>query len=114
LERGDHLRANLANLHLYCRDTIDWFAEQADQSFDYVGLSNILELLPPSYAAALQKEVERCTRPGGIICLRAIFPRQGSTFTANQRISLDQELSREAEKLDRSLFCNFYEIYKRA
>ena len=28
------------------------------------------------------------------------------------RLTFDRALSDEAEKLDRSLFCNFYEIYR--
>lgn len=106
-------------LSLHCADTLSWLKEQDSHSFDYIGLSNIVELLPVSYAQALEHEVSRCLRPGGVVCVRAIFPRRELTFAGVQaeavaggRLEFDSRLSQEAAAMDRSLFCNFYEVYR--
>jgi S-adenosylmethionine:diacylglycerol 3-amino-3-carboxypropyl transferase len=112
--------ANLARLHLTCADTLEWFGEQPANSIDYFGLSNIVELLPPEYAAKLRHEIIRCARPGALVCVRAIFPRKQPVWSdespgsqlAGARLQLDNNLGDQAEKMDRSLFCNFYEIYR--
>jgi S-adenosylmethionine:diacylglycerol 3-amino-3-carboxypropyl transferase len=112
--------ANWDGLRLTCADTLEWLGRQPDHSIDYFGLSNILELLPSSYAASLKREISRCARPNAIVCVRAIFPRKALVFAehfgaaANAKgvLVFDERLSRQAEKMDRSLFCNFFEIYR--
>jgi len=115
LKQAETLLANLDKLNVICEDTINWLQKQADQSIDYFGLSNILELLPDTYAAALEAQIVRCARPGALICVRAIFPAKKSVFQFRDSddFKFDQELSQEAEKKDRSMFCNFYQIYRR-
>lgn len=135
---GPLIQANIERLNLVCEDTVAWLEKQPAASIDYFGLSNILELLPPQYATKLQAQIVRCGRPGAIVCVRAIFKRRTEVFEAfdvksegadtsgtdspgidldqrdshSIRLAFDRALSDEAEKLDRSLFCNFYEIYR--
>lgn len=109
------LSENLSNLSLTCAGTVDWLEKQPDNSIDYFGLSNILELLPSDYAVSVQKQILRCARKDAIICVRGIFPREGPVFSAeaanNRSLVFDAELSTSAGKIDRSLFCNFYQIF---
>lgn len=116
---GPIIQANIDKLNLVCEDTIEWLKKQPTQSIDYFGLSNILELLPPSYASALHKQIARCAQPGAIVCVRSIFGRRSSVFKTesaaqghNCDLVLDKGLSDKAEQMDRSLFCNFYEVYR--
>lgn len=114
-EYGPLIEANIANLNLVCEDTIAWLEKQPARSIDYFGLSNILELLPPEYAAKLQDQIGRCGCPGAIVCVRSIFKRRTAVFDTNVEscgLVFDGTLSDRAEKIDRSLFCNFYEIYR--
>ena len=112
--------ANLDRLRLTCADTLEWFGRQPDSSIDYFGLSNILELLPGGYASRLKGEIIRCARPGALVCLRAIFPRREPVFgdhlgevgQKSGALVLDRQLSSQAGAMDRSLFCNFFEIYR--
>ncbi len=114
-QRWNALSNNLSNLSLTCAGTVDWLERQADESIDYFGLSNILELLPPDYAAAVQKQILRCARKNAIVCVRGIFPRETLVFSTesnhNRSLVIDAELSARAGKMDRSLFCNFYQIF---
>ncbi len=115
---GALIQASIDRLNLVCEDTIAWLAKQPTASIDYFGLSNILELLPPDYAVRLRAEIVRCGRPGAIVCVRSIFRRRAAVFEAEtseadgRRLVFDSSLSDQAEKMDRSLFCNFYEIYR--
>ncbi|CAN5494146.1 DUF3419 family protein [soil metagenome] len=116
---GALIEANIDKLNLVCEDTIAWLAKQPKASIDYFGLSNILELLAPEYAAELHSQILRCGRPGAIVCVRSIFQRRSQVFEAKadgaeagQSLVFDELLSDKAEKMDRSLFCNFYEIYR--
>ncbi len=135
---GPLIQANIERLNLVCEDTVAWLEKQPAASIDYFGLSNILELLPPEYATKLHAQIVRCGRPGAIVCVRAIFKRRTEVFEAFEERSLgadtsgidspgvdsvqrdshsvkltfDRVLSDEAERLDRSLFCNFYQIYR--
>jgi S-adenosylmethionine-diacylglycerol 3-amino-3-carboxypropyl transferase len=110
------LLANLSNLSLHCDDVRSWFQKQADGSLDYLGMSNVLELLPQSYADALLPELIRCARAGAVVCVRSIFPRhKDRTFDDRSgALVFDRELTDAAQERDRSLFCNFYEVYRRA
>lgn len=115
---AEQITANIDHLNLVCDDTISWLAKQPPSSINYFGLSNILELLPAEYASNLQTEIVRVATPGAIVCVRAIFQRRSlvfeeiiSTDTA-RGLAFDEALSLEAEKRDRSLFCNFYQIYR--
>ncbi|MDR3614262.1 MAG: DUF3419 family protein [Candidatus Obscuribacterales bacterium] len=114
----EKMNEHLNNLRLICDDTLAWLTKQSDDSIDYFGLSNILELLPEAYAKALQKEIARCATSNAIVCVRKIFPSDRSDFSEKtdfsgfKKIILDHELSQRAENLDRSLFCNFYQVYR--
>lgn len=114
--RWPALAANLSNLNLVCDDTVGWLQSQSEKSFDYLGLSNILELLPPSYAQALEAELVRCAKPNALVCVRAIFPRTTPVFSQTsfqgRALIYDEKLSAQAEIQDRSLFCNFYQVYR--
>ncbi len=132
---GALIEANIDRLNLVCDDTIAWLVEQPAASIDYFGLSNILELLPPDYAVRLRAQIVRCGRPGAIVCVRSIFRRRAAVFedkgagaltreaavagadyasknSCSGKLVFDRALSDQAEKMDRSLFCNFYEIYR--
>ena len=114
-QRSSTLIGNLPNLKIICDDALPWLAKQSAGSFDYFGLSNIPELLPPTYADALLPELIRCARSGALVCVRSIFPRHSrKTFNDDSGALLfDRELTDAAEDRDRSLFCNFYEVYRR-
>ncbi|MBS1953903.1 MAG: DUF3419 family protein [Cyanobacteria bacterium SZAS-4] len=113
--RWNALSQHLSNLSLTCAGTVDWLEKQPDDSIEYFGLSNILELLPPDYAAAVQKQILRCARNNAIVCVRGIFPRETPVFSSesnrNRSLVIDTELSAIAGKMDRSMFCNFYQIF---
>ncbi len=115
-ETAESLVANLPNLSLHCDDANSWFQKQTAGSLDYLGMSNVLELLPQSYADAMLPEVIRCARKGAVVCVRSIFPRhKGRTFDDRSgALVFDRELTDAAQERDRSLFCNFYEVYRRA
>jgi S-adenosylmethionine:diacylglycerol 3-amino-3-carboxypropyl transferase len=114
--RWDAISRNLDHLSIHCCGTVDWLRKQPDHSIDYFGLSNILELLPDDYAKDVQREVLRCARADALVCVRAIFPRKTEVFDAVSqngfRLDLESQLKSEAEGMDRSLFCNFYQIYR--
>ncbi|MDQ5937536.1 MAG: hypothetical protein QG574_4895 [Cyanobacteriota bacterium erpe_2018_sw_21hr_WHONDRS-SW48-000092_B_bin.40] len=132
---GALIEANIDRLNLVCEDTITWLGKQPTGSIDYFGLSNILELLPPEYAVRLRAQIVRCGSPGAIVCVRSIFRRRAAVFEENGagavisevdrdgadlanpnfrslKLVFDRALSDRAEEMDRSLFCNFYEIYR--
>ncbi|HEY9731310.1 MAG TPA: DUF3419 family protein [Drouetiella sp.] len=114
--RWEAISKNLERLSTYCCGTVDWLKKQPDRSIDYFGLSNILELLPEDYTKELQREVLRCARPNALVCVRGIFPRKTEVFDAspqnNFRLEVESQLKSDAEAMDRSLFCNFYQIYR--
>jgi S-adenosylmethionine:diacylglycerol 3-amino-3-carboxypropyl transferase len=114
--RWNELSNNLGNLSLACSGTVEWLEHQPDDSFDYFGLSNILELLPSDYANAVHKQILRCARKNALVCVRGIFPRHTPVFSTevhhNRKLLVDAALNAEAEKMDRSLFCNFYQIFR--
>ena len=112
-DKGERLVKHIPNLHLYCEDVLPWLEKQESNSIDYFGMSNILELLPLEYSKKLVAQLIRCGRKGSIICVRSIFPRHGQRTLADESgvICLDEELTSQADSLDRSLFCNGYEVY---
>jgi S-adenosylmethionine-diacylglycerol 3-amino-3-carboxypropyl transferase len=113
--QSEELVSRISNLHLSCEDVLSWLQKQDANSIDYFGMSNVLELLPADYARALVPHLIRCGRSGAVICVRSIFPRYGQKVLVDDSgtISFDKELTDEAAERDRSLFCNFYEVYRR-
>ncbi|MBX9689675.1 MAG: BtaA family protein [Candidatus Obscuribacterales bacterium] len=105
---------NLSRLHLVCQDALAWFKVQTSGSLDMLALSNILELLPAEYVNQLMPEIIRCARSGALVCIRSIFPRRQPTFMDPTGVLVsDPQLAASAEAMDRSTFCNFFEIYRR-
>ncbi|CAN5703818.1 hypothetical protein BH10CYA1_BH10CYA1_05710 [soil metagenome] len=115
-QRWNAMSNSLGNLSVTCSGTVEWLESQSDHSIDYFGLSNILELLPSDYATAVQKQILRCARKNALVCVRGIFPRHSLVFSTeahhNRKLIVDAELTAAAEKMDRSLFCNFYQIFR--
>jgi S-adenosylmethionine:diacylglycerol 3-amino-3-carboxypropyl transferase len=105
---------NLSRLDLVCQDALVWFRAQPSGSFDLIALSNILELLPKEYVDQLMPEIIRCARSGALVCIRCIFPRSKPTFQDPSGVLVSEpQLTASAEAMDRSTFCNFFEIYRR-
>jgi S-adenosylmethionine:diacylglycerol 3-amino-3-carboxypropyl transferase len=103
--------ANLKNLSLHCDGLLEWLTEQEPGSIDFFGLSNVLEVLPDHFADAIAQQIVRCGKPGALIITRTIFPRRHATF-AHQNLQQEEELEKRAQSIDRSLFCNFIEVYR--
>jgi S-adenosylmethionine-diacylglycerol 3-amino-3-carboxypropyl transferase len=107
------LLSNLGRLRLICDDVLSWLNDQPSASIDFFGLSNILELLPSEYAAELVPELIRCASPGAIVIARSIFPRTRPFLSdPSDTLTFDPQLSSECEQMDRSLFCNFMQVYR--
>lgn len=103
-------------MSLLCGDLYSFFddAENKEQ-YDFVALSNVLELLPAEYAARLAWKLVERTSKEGLIVVRSIFPRNTRHFPDHiEGLTYDPQLSAQAEARDRSLFCNFIEVYRRA
>lgn len=85
----------------------DYLAERP-QAFDFLALSNILEVATPHEIEAVARAVIEAARPGALICLRFIVPR-APVFS---RLELLQEQSQRCGQLDRAFFCNHFQIYR--
>jgi S-adenosylmethionine:diacylglycerol 3-amino-3-carboxypropyl transferase len=113
--RADKMLKNLdGGLRLVCRDVSEHLSDpESTARYDFVALSNVLELLPAEYALQLRSHLISATKPGALILVRSIFPRQSHYFESGDGLAYSGELSQLAESIDRSLFCNFMEVYRR-
>lgn len=109
------LKENLPRVLFSVDDAVGWLEEQKDNSIDMFALSNILELVKSDYGIKLAEQVSRTARPGALICLRSIFPKDEPVLRdLNGKLKYMPELSAEVEAKDRSCFCNFIQVYQKA
>lgn len=108
------LKQNLPRLSFCVDDAVSWLSEQKDSSIDMFALSNILELVKSDYGVKLAEQVARTARPGALVCLRSIFPKDMPVLRdLNGTLQYRADLSAEMEAKDRSCFCNFIQVYER-
>lgn len=109
------LKENLPRVLFSVDDAVSWLEEQKDNSVDMFALSNILELVKSDYGIRLAEQVSRTARPGALICLRSIFPKDEPVLLdLNGKLKYMPELSAEMEAKDRSCFCNFIQVYQKS
>jgi S-adenosylmethionine-diacylglycerol 3-amino-3-carboxypropyl transferase len=100
------LKENLPRVLFSVDDAVGWLEEQKDNSIDMFALSNGIKLA---------EQVSRTARPGALICLRSIFPKDEPVLRdLNGKLKYMPELSAEMEAKDRSCFCNFIQVYQKA
>lgn len=108
------LKQNLPRLSFCVDDAVSWLSEQKDSSIDMFALSNILELVKSDYGIKLAEQVARTARPGALVCLRSIFPKDMPVLRdLNGTLQYRADLSAEMEAKDRSCFCNFIQVYEK-
>ncbi len=108
------LKQNLPRISFSVDDAVGWLSEQKDKSIDMFALSNILELVKSDYGIKLAEQVARTARPGALICLRSIFPKDTPVLRDLEgTLHYKAELSDEMQAKDRSCFCNFIQIYEK-
>lgn len=114
VKNQEQLKKNLSRVLFSVDDAVGWLEEQKDNSVDMFALSNILELVKSDYGIKLAEQVSRTARPGALVCLRSIFPKDEPVLRdLNGRLKYMPELSAEMEAKDRSCFCNFIQVYQK-
>ncbi len=114
LKNQKMLKQNLPRISFSVDDAVGWLTEQKDSSIDMFALSNILELVKSDYGVKLAEQVSRTARPGALICLRSIFPKDTLVLRdLNGTLQYRADLSAEMETKDRSCFCNFIQVYEK-
>lgn len=114
LKNQKMLKQNLPRISFSVDDAVGWLSEQKDSSIDMFALSNILELVKSDYGVKLAEQVSRTARPGALICLRSIFPKDTPVLRdLHGSLRYREDLSREMEAKDRSCFCNFIQVYEK-
>ena len=108
------MKQNLERVLFSVDDAVSFLSEQKEKSFDLFALSNILELVKSDYGVKLSEQVARTARPGALICLRSIFPKDEPVLRdLNGSLQYKAELSAQMEAKDRSCFCNFIQVYEK-
>lgn len=108
------LKQNLPRVSFAVDDAVGWLSEQKEKSVDMFALSNILELVKSDYGIRLGEQVARTARPGALICLRSIFPKQDPVLRdLDGSLKYLPELSADMEAKDRGCFCNFIQVYQK-
>lgn len=114
LKNQKMLKQNLPRILFSVDDAVGWLSEQKDSSIDMFALSNILELVKSDYGVKLAEQVSRTARPGALVCLRSIFPKDAPVLQdLNGTLHFRADLSAEMEAKDRSCFCNFIQVYEK-
>jgi len=114
LKNQKQLRANLERVNFSVDDAVGWLEGQKENTVDMFALSNILELVKSDYGIKLAEHVSRTARPGALVCLRSIFPKDEPVLKdLNGKLKYMPELSAEMEAKDRSCFCNFIQVYQK-
>jgi S-adenosylmethionine:diacylglycerol 3-amino-3-carboxypropyl transferase len=98
-------------VHLHEGDLRAWLAAQAGAGFDFLALSNVLELASPHAALSMLEVAARAAAPGALVCLRAILPPENLPERIG-RLVRDESLADACARMDRSLVCNRFTIYR--
>jgi len=110
-EMFPRIAACARKVHLHEGDLRTWLDGQAGAGFDFLALSNVLELAAPHAVLAMLDAVSRATAPGALVCLRAILPPENLPMRIG-RLVWDGNLSETCARMDRSLVCNQFAIYR--
>lgn len=106
-------RSNADNLRMTCTDIVTWLKNQPDKTISFFAISNILEIVEPTYKIELLKQIARTSRDRALICVRSIFPQDSPIFEdPSRRLEYDPVLSRDMQEKDRGLFCTFIQIFR--
>jgi S-adenosylmethionine:diacylglycerol 3-amino-3-carboxypropyl transferase len=106
------VQENHANIQFETSDFLGWLRHADSQSIDFFALSNILETATEEDRTALAVEAARTARIGAILVIRSIIPA-GELILKHPKLHLDPELTAFATEVDRSCFCNIFQIYRR-
>jgi S-adenosylmethionine-diacylglycerol 3-amino-3-carboxypropyl transferase len=98
-------------VHLHEGDLRAWLAGQAGAGFDFLALSNVLELAAPRAAISMLEAASRAAASGALVCLRAILPPENLPERIG-RLVRDDILAETCARMDRSLVCNRFTIYR--
>jgi S-adenosylmethionine-diacylglycerol 3-amino-3-carboxypropyl transferase len=105
------VRDRLDRIEVITCDAQGWFGKQADSSIDAFSLSNICELMSPGEAGRMFAEVARTARTGARICFRNLIVPRGVPEELSAKIGLQEELSRDLLKHDRSFVYSRVDAY---
>jgi S-adenosylmethionine:diacylglycerol 3-amino-3-carboxypropyl transferase len=105
------IAADTRKVHLHEGDLRTWLAGQAGAGFDFLALSNVLELAAPRAAISMLEAVSRAAAPGALVCLRAILPPENLPARIG-RLVRDEDLAETCGRMDRSLVCNQFAVYR--
>jgi len=95
-------------------DLISWAQKAEPATFDFLALSNILELANAEQRAAVWEATRRLLRPGGCAVARAILPWPTGWETAlPSGLELDNAWSAELRQQDRSVLCDEVQVLRR-
>jgi len=108
------VRAALPHLQLVVGNAVEVLA-QAAEPFDFVALSNILELAEPALVAQLAQSLSLATRPGARVVFRFFFPPATSTWEIFQpHFFRDTDLETQCQAADRGMFCTHFVVLIRS
>ena len=89
-------------------DVADHLRGRSRQTFDFLALSNILEVASPRDVEVIGQAALHAARPGGLLCLRFIVPRP----PVFPRLELLETESLRCSEIDRAFFCNHFQVYR--
>jgi len=110
-EMFPRIAACARKVHLHEGDLQAWLAGRAGAGFDFLALSNVLELSAPRAAHSMLEAASRVAAPGALVCLRAILPPENLPERIG-RLVRDENLAETCARMDRSLVCNRFTIYR--
>lgn len=90
------------------------FLREHPKAYDFLALSNILEVSTPEMAKALLSAAKESARPGAMLCLRAIFPPRPylQSLFSELGFSQDEGLAQKARSQDTSPFCRYIMVLR--
>jgi len=95
-------------------DFLSWARRAEPGGFDFLALSNILELADTGQRTAVLEAASRLLRPGGCAVLRAILPwPMGWKREIPPGLRLEKEWSAELRQLDASVLCDEVQVIRR-
>lgn len=104
------VRAALPRLHPVVGNAVAVLA-QATEPFDFVVLSNILELAEPALVEQLAQALGAATRSGARVVLRFFFPPDASAWEVfRPSFRRDAELEAQCQAVDRGMFCTHFVV----
>jgi S-adenosylmethionine-diacylglycerol 3-amino-3-carboxypropyl transferase len=96
------VKQRLERIEIVTAPAQEWLANQPDASLDCFSLSNICELMSQEETGRLFAEVARSARCGARICFRNLIVPRGVPESLQDRVQLQEQLSRQLLAQDRS------------